>query len=85
MKKAMLVLALVVLSACKADGIVAVNGWANGVAFCEKEYHWVVFQKEVTVWNDGMASYVVNAGHENDEQLQHLKDLVHLYCPTLDK
>ena len=71
MKKKLLVLSLFVSSAC-FEGIVGVEDWAHGVALCEADFSAVVVLEEATVWNDGIATYVVNAGHFQDEQTRKL-------------
>lgn len=92
MKKAFKVfLVLVILSAIsisirdgclgtKNMGIITVPGWAHGVALCERKMSPATQQDEAKIWNDGMATYVVNLGHENDRQVQQLVRRAHEMC-----
>ena len=42
------------------EGIIGLEGYEHGVALCESEYHTVIHLEEAHVWNDGMATYVIN-------------------------
>lgn len=55
------------------NGIITVPGYAHGVAFCGKEYGAVVSTDEATLWADGVATYVINAGHEKDKEVKVLE------------
>ena len=77
--------AMVVLFAMffNPKGIVAIEGFEHGVALCEKPGEGV--QKEmymggVTVWNNGHATFIVNEGHENDEEVKALEVAALIEC-----
>ena len=61
-------------------GIVAVEGYEHGVAFCEHHYHTIAHASDATTWADGTASYVVNKGHYDDPEVKKLIKLAHKHC-----
>lgn len=64
-------------------GIVAVDNWPHGVALCEGQLQEGVYGahlQEATVWNNGHATFVVNAGHEDDPELQNLQAAALIEC-----
>ena len=72
---------LVALAAgCNGKGIVVIEDYAHGVAFCEKEFNHVVHHKDATTWSDGVATFVVNRGHENDKEIKQLVELAETIC-----
>ena len=75
----LIVVAMVSLN-CSGKGIVIVEGYEHGVAFCEEEFSMVIHKDDCTTWNDGKATYVVNAGHDKDPQVQELVKLAHKTC-----
>ena len=79
MKKVSLIVLAIVLG-CSSEGIITLKNYPDGVAFCESQYSAVISNDEATVWNDGTATYVVNAGHYGDKQVQQLINLAHKEC-----
>jgi hypothetical protein len=65
------------------EGIVILEGYPEGAAFCESEYGTVFHSSEATSWNDGVATYVINTGHENDPEVKELILLANKYCLNL--
>ena len=61
-------------------GIYTVQGWAHGVALCENNPSPKKQIEGGVVWNDGMATYTVNTGHENDRQVAELIANAHVGC-----
>ena len=80
MKKLIITVIAMATIACSGKGIVVLEGYEHGVAFCENTYSVVVHKADSTVWADGTASYVVNAGHHKDRQVKDLVDLAHKHC-----
>jgi len=62
------------------NGIIAVSDWEHGIAICEKDYSSVLHLDDISVYNDGFATYVINVGHYDDESHKELKILSKLYC-----
>jgi len=62
------------------NGIVILDGYEHGVAFCESKMGTVVHTDEASFWNDGIASYVINRGHEKDPQVEELVKLATTHC-----
>lgn len=65
------------------NGIVTLEGYSEGVAFCESKYSVVVHLDEAHIWNDGIATYVINKGHYSDPQVKELVNLTHKECAKL--
>lgn len=65
---------------CNNKGIVTLEGYKYGVAFCESEYSYVVHPKDASVWSDSTATYVVNKGHYSDPQVSELAKLAEKEC-----
>ena len=63
----------ILLNFFDTKGIVTVPYWSHGVAFCGEEYDAVVHKRDAHTWVDKYATYVVNAGHENDPEVKHLE------------
>ncbi len=62
------------------SGIIALEGYPDGVAFCGDEYHSVVHLNDATVWADNMATYVINKGHFKDPEVVQLVALAQNEC-----
>lgn len=61
-------------------GIAMCAGCSEGVAFCEDKISWILHENDAHVWNDGMATYVVNKRHEYDPQVKELVETAHKLC-----
>ena len=61
-------------------GIYNVPGWAHGVALCENAPSPKKQIEGGVLWNDGIATYTVNTGHENDPQVAQLIANAHTGC-----
>ena len=75
----------VAIGLADGQGIVVLEDYAEGVAFCEEEFSTVVHVSDATVWNDGKATFVVNPGHEKDPEVKELVKLAHSQCAQFHK
>lgn len=67
------------------NGIIGLEGYEHGVAFCENEYSAVIHLEEASVWNDGVATYVINEGHYKDPEVKDLVALAKVECAKYDE
>ena len=66
-------------------GIVAVPGYEHGVGFCGIEFGVALHAEEDHYWHDKRhdITYVVNAGHLEDEEVLQLVHKAEVYCANL--
>jgi len=69
-----------VLCSCDNKGIIALEGYEHGVAFCGSEFKSVAHAASAYAWEEGRATYVVNKGHLHDPQVAELKALAEARC-----
>lgn len=67
------------------NGIIILDDYEHGVAFCQEEYTTVVYEVGATVFHEGQALYVINKGHEEDPEVDDLKALAEVECTKLKK
>jgi hypothetical protein len=66
---------------CNAEGIVALEGYEHGVAFCEEEYPIIIFDtEEAHLKHEDGIFYVINKGHLDDPEVKQLVDLAEAEC-----
>ena len=63
-------------------GIVGLEGYAHGVAFCGDEFSWLIVKPtdESHYDKENNITYVINHGHGEDPEVEQLKDLATTEC-----
>ena len=65
------------------NGIVILDGFQHGVALCGEEPTFIADSMDATSWYDGVATYTINEGHQDDTQVQELVALAQIKCSQL--
>ena len=66
------------------NGIVGLEGYSEGVAFCGHEYKWVIHAADAHVWREHGNTFVINQGHLHDPEVAKLKQLAKEQCAQLE-
>ncbi|KKM04738.1 hypothetical protein LCGC14_1761200 [marine sediment metagenome] len=83
MKKLINVLILISLCiGCKLKTeLVSVKGWNEGVTICKNGWPLLIGRPKGTVYSeDDSAHYMINEGHETDEEFNKLRELANKVC-----
>ena len=62
------------------NGIVTLEGYEHGVAFCSNEFKFAIHAIDSHSWADETAIYVINKGHDKDPQVKELVKLATTHC-----
>ena len=68
------------------DGVIAVDGWAHGVALCQGDVpdeDMVTQVGEYHMWQSDGVMYTVNYGHLGDDEKEQLVSLATINCNQL--
>jgi len=77
---ALVILMLIFINSRCSDGVIVLEDFEHGVAFCGSEIKWVAHSTGDHAWQEGRATYVVNKGHLHDPEVKELKELAEKVC-----
>lgn len=70
-------------SGCSNNGIIIIEDYPHAVAICGQEKPNKIIVNEAIFISDGVATYTINRGHENDPEVQELMSLAKIECNNL--
>lgn len=79
------VMIIALLAFADSRGIISVEGYEHGVAFCGEEFTMVAHSMNAHTWYDNVndITFVVNSGHKQDKEVKELMDLATVECAKL--
>jgi len=67
------------------EGIISIEGYRHAIALCGDESDSGMTPDKATVWVNDDITYIINSGHENDNEIKRLVRVSKVECEMLKK